>query len=107
MKIIITERQNKMLMESIPLGLRRRIFQSNFLIDHLDFTLLESLDPCEWDDTNHFIGDVCTTLVDDILDDYYYETKERLSREDRDELYWYFVETFGDHIVKFHKQQCA
>jgi hypothetical protein len=107
MKIIITERQTILLKESLPVGLRRRIFKSNYLQDHLDFTLLESLNPCEWDDTNHFIGDVCTTLVDDILDDYYYETKELLSRENRDELHWYFVDTFSDHIRNFHKQQCA
>lgn len=106
MKIIITERQNKMLMENIPVRFRRR-FNLKMIKDHLDFTLLESLNPCNWNDTDEFVGDMCVMMVEDLINDFSNQTNEKLKSSVKDELYYFMVNTFGSYLIKFHKQQCA
>ena len=69
MKIIITERQEDLLMEDLPISIRRRI-NYNILKDHLDFSILHSINLCDdYSTSADFIGDVSQLMVDDFLDD--------------------------------------
>ena len=79
MKIIITERQNKMLMEGLPVGIRRRI-NLRMIRDHLDFSILESVNPCNYSTSGDFITEMCDMMVVDFLDDFEYEHNLRLVR---------------------------
>jgi hypothetical protein len=106
MKIIITERQNKLLVENIPVGFRRR-FNFKMIKDHLDFTVLESVSPCDWNNTDEFIGDMCNMMVEDLIDDFYQDTNEDVDNKTKDDLYYFMVYNFGYYLKKFHKQQCV
>lgn len=106
MKIIITERQNKLLMESLPVGFRRR-YNYDLIKNHLDFSILESVSPCDWDDTGEFVGDMCQMMVEDLLEDYVTITDEKIDYSVKDDLYFFMFDTFGGYLKKFHKQQCA
>lgn len=106
MKIIITERQNKMLMEGLPVGFRRR-YNYDLIKNHLDFSILESVSPCDWDDTGEFVGDMCQMMVEDLLEDYVTITDEKIDYSVKDDLYFFMFDTFGGYLKKFHKQQCV
>ena len=106
MKIIITERQNKMLMEGLPVGFRRR-YNYDLIKNHLDFSILESINPCDWDDTGEFVGDTCQMMVEDLLEDYVTITDEKIDYSVKDDLYFFMFDTFGGYLKKFHKQQCV
>ena len=69
MKIIITERQEDLLMEDLPISFRRR-FNFKMIKDHLDFSMLESINPCDYSTVCDFIGEMCDMMVSDILYDY-------------------------------------
>ena len=106
MKIIITERQEDLLMEDLPINIRRR-FSYNKIKDHLDFSILYSVNVCEYSSPAEFIGDVSQMIVDDLLDDYYAETSQTVDSEIKDELYHFIVHNFGYYLRNFYKQQCA
>ena len=106
MKIIITERQNKLLVENLPVGFRRR-YNYDLIKNHLDFSILESINPCDWDDTGEFVGDMCQMMVEDLLEDYVTITDEKIDYSVKDDLYFFMFDTFGGYLKKFHKQQCV
>jgi len=106
MKIIITERQNKLLVEDLPASFRRR-FNFKMIKDHLDFSLLESINPCEYDSAGNFISDICNMMVDDLIDDYYQETNQTDGGEIEDELHHFMVHNFGYYLRNFYNKQCA
>jgi hypothetical protein len=107
MKIIITERQEDLLMEDLPISFRRR-FNYNMIKDHLDFSILHSINLCDdYSTPADFIGDVCQLMVDDFLDDYYQDTNQTVDSEIKDELYHFMVHNFGYYLRNFYKQQCA
>lgn len=106
MRIIITERQNKLLMEGLPASFRRR-FNFKMIKDHLDFSLLESINPCEYDSAGNFISDICNMMVEDLIDDYYQETNQTDGGEIEDELHHFMVHNFGYYLRNFYNKQCA
>ena len=107
MKIIITERQEDLLNENLPIGLRRR-FDYNMIKDHLDFSLIESLNPCDFDYVGDFIGEMCDMLGNDLIDDYY-ETGGNgiINNKTKDDLYYFMVDNFADYLQEFYNKQCA
>jgi hypothetical protein len=106
MKIIITERQNNLLKENIPVALRRRLSYS-VMKNHLDYAILENWTPCEWDNIGDFVTDVCDTLVNEFLD-YFSDMDElEISSKQKDDFYYFCVDTFGEDIERYYKQQCA
>ena len=106
MKIIITERQKDLLMEDLPINIRRR-FNYNKIKDHLDFSILYSVNVCEYSSPADFIGEVSQMIVDDLLDDYYAETSQTLEYEVKYELYDFIINNFEQYLSNFYKQQCA
>lgn len=102
MKYIITESQYKLLNEDLPLPFRRRLsFDS--LKDTLDFSVLEHMDPCDFDYVNEFISEACDLLKDVILEDIEYIN---ISFSDRDQLYHTLVDMFGKYLSKYHNNRC-
>jgi len=106
MRIIITERQNKLLVEGLPVSFRRR-FNFKMIKDHLDFSLLESINPCEYDSAGNFVSDICNMMVEDLIDDYYQETNQTDGGEIEDELHHFMVHNFGYYLRNFYNKQCA
>jgi hypothetical protein len=106
MKIIITERQNKLLMEGLPASLRRR-FNFKMIKDHLDFSILESTNPCEYDSAGNFVSDMCNMMVEDLIDDFYQDTNEDVDNKTKDDLYYFMVYNFGYYLRNFYDKQCA
>ena len=110
MKIIITESQNELLNEDIlPPGIRRRLDLKELkglLDDNLSLMFYEDYTPCESDSVGDFIGDVCDALVQDFTEDYYETTGEKSSSKTKDDLYYYFVNLFGDELAKIYDREC-
>ena len=106
MKIIITERQEDLLKENIPAALRRR-FNFKMIKDHLDFTVLESINPCDYNTVGDFIGEMCGMMVDDILEDYEYETGQSVGSKIKDDLYYFMTDNFADYLQELYDKQCA
>jgi hypothetical protein len=105
MKIIITERQNKLLVEDLPASFRRR-FNFKMIKDHLDFSLLESINPCEYDSAGNFVSDMCNMMVEDLIDDFYQDTNEDVDNKTKDDLYYFMVYNFGYYLRNFYDKQC-
>jgi hypothetical protein len=106
MKIIITERQEDLLMKGLPAGIRRRL-NYNTIKDHLDFSILESINPCDYSDPGDFISEMCSMVVGDILYDFEYENKVKVSSKDKDEFYYFMNDNFADYLRNFYNKQCA
>ena len=106
MKIIITERQHNLLMENLPSSIRRR-FNVKMIKDHLDFTILESINPCDYSTVGDFIGEMCDMMVGDILYDYEYETGQSVGSKVKDDFYYFMTDNFADYLQNFYYKQCA
>jgi len=106
MKIIITERQNKLLMEGLPVSFRRR-YNYNLIKNHLDFSILESINPCDWDDFGDFVEEICNSIVVDLRDDFHQITGEDIDNKTNDDLYDFITNNFEQYLMNFYKQQCA
>ena len=106
MKYIITESQYVLLSESLSPEVRRRLPFKNMMND-LEWGILEDMDICEYDDIGEFVSNACDSLVD-MYDVYFVNDFDlNISPKDRDSLYYYFVDKFGDYLVKYHKNKCA
>jgi hypothetical protein len=106
MKIIITERQNKLLVEGLPASFRRR-FNFKMIKNHLDFSLLESTNPCEYDSAGNFVSDMCDMMVEDLIEDFYQNTNEDVDNKTKDDLYYFMVDNFAQYLQIFYNKQCA
>ena len=106
MKIIITERQDNLLNENLPIGLRRR-FNYNMIKDHLIFSIRESVDPCDFTYEDDFIGEMCDMLVVDLIDDYYYENGIEIDSKTKDDLYFFMVDNFADYLQELYDKECS
>jgi hypothetical protein len=106
MKYIITETQYSLLTESLSLNVRRRLPFKNLMND-MEWGVLDDIEVCNYDDIGEFIGDACDSLVN-LYDDYFsQELNYDLQSKDKDSLYYYFVDYFGDFLVKYYKNMCA
>jgi hypothetical protein len=106
MKIIITEKQNSLLNEDLPISIRRRI-NYNILKDHLDFSILESVNPCDYATPSDFVSEMCDMVVGDFLYDFEYENNLKVSSKDKDDFYYFMVHNFGYYLRNFYDKQCA
>jgi len=106
MKIIITEKQNDLLNENFPIGLRRR-FDYNMIKDHLIFSITESIDPCDFTYEDDFIGEMCNMLANDLIDDYY-ETGggEIIYNKTKDDLYYFIADNFAGYLQEIYNKEC-
>lgn len=93
-------------MENLPSSMRRR-FNFKMIKDHLDFTILESINPCDYNTVGDFIGEMCDMMVDDILEDYEYETGQSVGSKVKDDFYYFMVDNFADYLQEFYDKQCV
>jgi len=54
-----------------------------------------------------FIGEACDMLNERVLDDIVASTNVKVSLKEKDELYFYLVDTFGNYLAKKYKVRCA
>ena len=79
----------------------RRI-DDNKLKEGMDY-LLQSFDPCYYNDAGEYISSMCDLLKDDYIGDIDIDTNAKT----RDALYFYNVDKFGSQILKFfNKRRC-
>jgi hypothetical protein len=104
MKIIITERQNNLLNENFPIGLRRRLNYEE-LKGHLDF-INEYHSPCDYGSLGDFIGEMCDTMVVDLIEDYYEYGNQNVDNKTKDELYYFMVDNFADYLQEIYDKEC-
>ena len=107
MKYIITESQYNLLTEGLSVGLRRRLPFKNMMND-LEWGVLDEMyNICEYNSIGDFIADACNNLVELYSDYFINNFDETMSSKDRDTLYYYLVDEFGEYLVKYHKNKCT
>jgi len=105
MKIIITERQNNLLNENIPTGLRRR-YNTDELKGHLEF-ITQNYNPCDYGSLGDFVGEMCNMMVMDLIDDYYEYGNQNVDNKTKDDLYYFMADNFADYLQEIYDKQCA
>jgi hypothetical protein len=104
MKIIITERQENLLMENIPVAIRRR-YNYDELKGHLLF-IMEEITPCDYGSLGDFIGEMCDMMVVDLIEDYYEYGNQNVDNKIKDDLYYFMVDNFADYLQEIYDKEC-
>ena len=104
MKLIITERQNNLLNENLPTGIRRR-FNYEEIKGHLIF-IMENYSPCDYGSLGGFIGEMCDIMVMDLVDDYYEYGNQNVDNKTKDDLYYFMVDNFADYLQEIYDKEC-
>jgi len=98
--------ENKSISESMSPHVRRRL-DFNVLKQEInnivDYELSVSCDS----PVGEFIGEACDMLNERVLDDIVASTNVKVSLKEKDELYFYLVNTFGNYLAKKYKVRCA
>jgi hypothetical protein len=96
------------LFENLAPHIRRRLKPEH--LKHVLNTIIEydyDFTPCSYDDVGEFVSEICDTLKDVFLDNISMEFPVELTPKDKDDVYYYFVDLFGDYLVKEHKKLCS
>lgn len=105
MKYIITESQYNLLTESLSPEVRRRLPFQNLMND-MEYGVLDSMNPCEYEDVGEYISDACDSMVE-MMDDYFMdEIKYVLQPKEKDSLYYFFVDYFRKFLINYRKTNC-
>jgi hypothetical protein len=105
MKYIITESQYVLLSESLSPEVRRRLPFQNMKND-MEWGILDEMDICgDYDGVGDFIGEACDSLVEMYHDYFVNDFDYVLKPKDKDSLYYYFVDKFGNYIEKYFKDR--
>ena len=86
--------------ESVSTYLRRRLSFEDMKQDIENLVDYE-LNPCEFSNIGDFIGEACDMLVNNYIEDL------KVSPKEKDDLYIYFVDLFGEHLVNVYKESCV
>ena len=75
-------------------------------MNDLEWGILDEMDICgDYDGVGDFISDACDSLSR-LYDDYFeIELNYTLNPKDKDSLYYYFVDEFGDYLKKYFKDR--
>ena len=98
--------ENKSISESMSPHVRRRL-DFDVLRQEIDIIIDYELNVCDYSPVGEFIGEVCDILNERILDDIVDSTRIKVSLKEKDELYYYLVDTFGNYLNKKYKVICA
>jgi hypothetical protein len=98
---VYNKRCVKGLRESLSPSVRRRLSFDEYK-ESLDNLMEDSLNPCSFDNVGEFISEVCDIMVYNLVED----LGEEVSPRDKDNLYYYFVDTFGEYIANYYKKEC-
>lgn len=95
------------LSESLSVYLRRRLSidgvkeDLNNLVDY-------DTNPCSFENAGEFISETCNTMVEIFGDDIARGPNNTLlTPKEKDELYYYFIDTFGLYLEMRYKQMCV
>ena len=95
------------LTEQISLELRRRL-DLDRLKHVLDAIIDYEINACSFDEVGEYVSEVCDMLKDVIIDNVEADTQlKKISPKDRDSLYYFLVDTFGEYLVNYYKKQCV
>jgi len=94
------------LLESLPTHIRRRLTVDG-LKSAIDNLVDYEINPCEYQNVGDFIAEVCDMVNEGILDDMKDETYLQVSLKEKDSLYFYLVDMFGEYLAKKYKVRCA
>ena len=98
---------NKSLMENVSHELRRRL-DLDRLKHVLDAIIDYEINTCSFDEVGEYVSEVCDMLKDVIIDNVEADTQlKKISPKDRDSLYYFLVDTFGEYLVNYYKKQCV
>jgi len=98
--------ENKSISESMSPHVRRRLdfdVLKQEINNIVDYELSVSCDS----PVGEFIGEACDMLNERVLDDIVASTNVKVSLKEKDELYFYLVNTFGNYLAKKYKVRCA
>ena len=97
---------NESLMENVSPEVRRRIDSEN-LNDLIDDIIEYELNACEYP-VGEFVAEACDLAVNNIVDYVVNNTSlQKVTFKDRDSLYYFFVDTFGDYLSNYHRKTCG
>jgi hypothetical protein len=96
----------KQILETLSPQIRRRLSNLSLSQEIDNIIDYEIGYPCDISSASEFVGEVCDMLVQNImywLDDEY---NFGLTSKDKDTLYYYFVDTFGDNVYQRYSKMC-
>jgi hypothetical protein len=96
----------KQILETLSPQIRRRLSNLNLNNEIDNIIDYEIGYPCDISPASEFVSEVCDMLVQNIM--YWLEDEYNfgLTPKDKDTLYHYFVDTFGDNIYQRYSKMC-
>lgn len=91
--------------ESISPYLRRRLSFENMKQDIENLVDYE-LNPCEFSNIGDFVAEACDMLVYNYVEDLE-ASLQKISSREKDTLYYFLVDNFGNHLANVYKQRCV
>lgn len=89
------------LFESLSPHIRRRLAYDD-LRKAIDEIVSYAATPAWFSQSHEFVAEVCDILVNSIIEDL--DLDDKISPSDKDELYNYFVDTFGSFLVRYYNE---
>jgi hypothetical protein len=93
------------LLETISPYLRRRLSFEDIKQDIENLVDYE-LNPCEFSDIGDFVAEACDMLVYNYVEDLE-ASHQKISSREKDTLYYFLVDNFGNHLANVYKQRCV
>jgi hypothetical protein len=91
--------------KGMSIKLRRRLWDSmQHTKQDLEWYVDDEMDPCQYSSVGEFIAEACDFLKDLYLDNI---RDMKVSPQDKDTLYHYFVDNYGSLLYKIHNRRCA
>lgn len=91
--------------ESISTYLRRRLSFEHMKQDIENLVDYE-LNPCEFSNIGDFVAEACDMLVYSYVEDLEVSF-QKVSSMEKDTLYYFLVDNFGNHLANVYKQRCV
>jgi hypothetical protein len=96
----------KQILETLSPQIRRRLSNISLSQEITNIIDYEIGYPCNISPASEFVSEVCDMLVQNIMYWLEDEYKFELTSKDKDTLYNYFVDTFGDNIYQRYSKMC-
>jgi len=96
----------KSILESMSPHVRRRL-DFDRLKQEIDNIVDYELHVCRFPNAGEFTGEVCDMVNERMLDDIVASTSVKVSLKEKDSLYFYLVDMFGEYLTKKYHMRCA
>jgi hypothetical protein len=96
----------KSILESMSPHVRRRL-DFDRLKQEIDNIVDYELHVCRFPNAGEFIGEVCDMVNERMLDDIVASTSIKVSLKEKDSLYFYLVDMFGEYLAKKYHMRCT